>query len=395
MHVGRRVGNNVGNDQSKLAASIMLDRPARRQLDWTPWDSNALFSVAVDGEEIMSRITDGTTTVEHIPDDAREGLEVWEFGPQNVGEGLEGRGFYTSPADCVDHEWTAVSGLYKVELYRSTTSGVYNDPPIETFDPSEDREYRDGPVDSDTYYYKLTVEDEPGNSADSNETDVTIAAPPGPPTSVGVSHNDGTGATTVSWTKDAGATGYYLYSGTTSVDLEQTPTDLGDVASTVIDNSGQTGQKTYLVTSYSANGESRALSAMVTLWLDSGAEVTRPNQPYIVQARAAAGGEIEVLAEYVDTDEAASPATIKMYVNDGAGGAMDWGTPVASVNLDGYLTQERKTLTSTGLTGGLTYLVGIRAVTSGDIHDGNTTTESVTTDDTAPSAPTLTSTVGP
>jgi hypothetical protein len=58
--------------------------------------------------------------------------------------------------------------------------------------------------------------------------------------------------------------------------------------------------------------------------------------------------------------------------SDGGTGTVDFGTPVATVNLSGPVAPARYTWTSDGLTPGATYLWVVRIATSGGIESRNT-----------------------
>lgn len=75
-----------------------------------------------------------------------------------------------------------------------------------------------------------------------------------------------------------------------------------------------------------------------------------------------------------------------------AGATADYNTPVGTVDVPAG-GPHALTLTSSGLDGAKTYLLAVRARTSGGVEDTNTDTVSVTTDAVAPTALTLTATV--
>jgi len=68
---------------------------------------------------------------------------------------------------------------------------------------------------------------------------------------------------------------------------------------------------------------------------------------------------------------------------------VDWGSSVGSVALATGSTFQFVEVESSGLTGGQTYLCGVRAQTAGAVQDENTNTTSVLTDSTAPGAPSV------
>lgn len=205
------------------------------------------------------------------------------------------------------------------------------------------------------------------------------------------------GTVTLTWTASTSADidHYDIYrSGADGlIDLEGAVHDT-DVASPWSESvAGLTGVYAYLVRASDGTNQEANLSQMVQVNLTSGAETLRPNEPTILLAEAIVGGEISVHAMYERAGEAGVATVIEMFVNDGAGGAVDWNTSVGSATLATDALVDSVELESTGLTGGLTYLVGVRAKTAALVYDENTNTESVLTDSTAPTAPTLTATV--
>ena len=158
-------------------------------------------------------------------------------------------------------------------------------------------------------------------------------------------------------------------------------------------NSALTGHREYLVRAVDAAGNEEAnLAQMVAIDLTAGVRDERPNQPAILGARAVADGEVEIEVAYDRTGEAGVAATVRLYANDGEGGAMDWDTPVGTANLTAGVNVQTVTIESSGLSGELTYLLGVRARTAATVEDANTTTPSLTTDATAPGASTLAAT---
>lgn len=160
------------------------------------------------------------------------------------------------------------------------------------------------------------------------------------------------------------------------------------------DITGGTGRRAYLVRAVDDDDNEEAnLSQIVWVDIVAGAVSTAPNEPGLVSAVAVADGEAEVAAIYDRTGEAGEATTIYLYANDGGGGTVDWGTSIGSATLGTGRTVQMVEITSSGLTGGKTYLVGVRAETAAGVQDQNTETASVTTDAAAPDAPVVTGTV--
>lgn len=393
MKFGRQYGNYFGHDE---AAAIFVafdpDGMGGRILSWTPTHTGAVYQVLIDGEE-WRRTAD--TSLRNVPTDARDHIEVFEHTVQTRDEDLSL--IATSALDRVKLTWPESSASpARYELYRSLTSGVFTDPAIhECRAGAPDYIVRDGPHDDDTYYYRLIAYDKAGNPSTVDDANVTVSGAPEPPTGIALTHDDGTKETTITWTHSTSAdkAGYNGYAGD-PIELTAAPTDLGAVVQWVIDQTGITDHIEYLVRCYDGSGSEEAnLSAMVAIDLAAGVRVQRPASPTILAGTAIAAGEVEMTVQYDRTGETGAATTIKIYSNDGAGGAMDWGTPVGSGNLAAGVVRQVIKVESSGLTGGLTYLMGARARTAGAVEDANTETVSVLTDATAPTAPVLTAEV--
>lgn len=289
-----------------------------------------------------------------------------------------------SPLDEVKLTWSEASDAERYELYRSDTSGDYDDP-LKLIEAGEDSyEVLDGPLEDGTWYYKLKVYDEAGNT-DSTEISVTISSAPEPPS--GLSYSISGGTLELSWSASpSGDVDHYnVYR---ALDGYLMPLD-GPHATPASspwseDISSVSGRLTYLVRAVDADGNEEAnIGQMVALDVDAGAEVGRPNSPNILRAVPVAGGDIEVDAGYSREGEDGEAAELRLYTNGGAGGAVDYGTVVDTASLDNSEGQ-RVTLTASGLTDGDTYRVSVRAATSGGVEDTNTETAEATADATAP-----------
>jgi hypothetical protein len=384
------VGNPAGRDRpTALYVTIDPEYPDRRNLSWTPAHSDALFRLLIDGNQ--QTITD-ETSYDNVPQDAIAAIEIWEAREHTRTEDLS---LVATPAgNTILCSWDEVSGdPVTYDLYRSATSGSYTDPPVAVVLAGRSSYVvDDGPLEEGTWYHRLTARDAAGNPVNSNETSTAVSIPPDPPADLAISHDDGTYETTLTWTASPSSdvAGYYLYEGTDTVELTGTPTDLGDVTTHAIDNTGVSGRLQYLLRAYDGDGnEEQNLAQMAEIVLSNGVQSSQPNSPRILAGDPIADGEVELLVEYDRTGESGEATEVRLYVNDGAGGAMDWNTAVGTASLATGLDLQTVTVESSGLTGGLTYVCGVRAATTGGTTDTNTETVSVETDATAPGAPTL------
>ncbi|MFO8006889.1 MAG: hypothetical protein R6V05_04045 [Candidatus Brocadiia bacterium] len=392
VHVGRKIGNFAGPDTvQNLYAEPDPGQAGEVRLSWTPYHDHATYGTywqaVVDGQAIQ---TTDDTYVDGVPQDARE-IEVWECSSLTRDEDLS---LVVTAVDehavCAWDETTGDPDIY--ELCHSTTSGSYTDPPIHVREAGEGSyTFRYGPLAEDTHYFRLTAKDAAGNPENSNEDSVSISIPPAPPTSLTLSHNDTTHVTTLDYdASPASDLDYYAIRWGDPVELTGTPDDTEATTSYDHDNTGFTGRRIYLVHAVDTDGnEEMGLAAMAVIDLNNGVQVSRPNSPEITESRAIASGQARVTVRYDRTGEAGVAATIELYADDGAGGAVDYNSAVGSTALDSGRQVQTVEVDSSGLSGGNTYELVARAATSGDVEDTNTDSVEVTTDATAPDAPTL------
>ena len=385
-----RCGNYIGQvDATAMFAAIDPDNPGDRTLTWTP-RRTALYHVMIDGAEHTAT---ETAEVQDIPQDARDHIQIIETPTHRNDEDLTK--VADSALDTVRFAWSESTGTPDhYELFRSTTSGSYTEAAIEVREAGETSyTYKDEALEDDTYYWTLTAFDVAGNDEDSNEVNKTIDGAPNPPSSISVSVAAATLSLVWTGSDSADLDHYNIYRGDPP-DFIDTPHATDAASPWSEDVTGVTAHYEYLLRAEDAGGnEEGNLSQMVSVDLVNGVLVARPNTPLVVTAEAIADGEIRIVGQYDAKGETGEATSIRLYVNDGAGGAVDYGTSVGSATLSSQARFEAATVDSSGLSGALTYLCVIRARTDAGIEDTNTTTTSVTTDSAAPSTPTLTAAV--
>lgn len=384
-----RVGNPVGTvDAANIYAAIDQDVPEARIVSWTPQHtSRIVHHVLIDGVELA--VTE-QVSIDNFPQNVRDHIEIISTSPQNADEDLTK--FASSVNEYVKVSWAEATGTPDYyEVYRKPSGGSYS--LVATIEAGESTyELLDGPLDDGTYTWKLTAYDLAGNATDSNEESETIDAAPDPPTGLAVSV--AYSWIVLTWTASGSADldHYNVYRGfNTELELSAAAHDTATGTTWQERQVGTTGHFEFLLRAVDGAGnEEDGLEAMVQVDLDKGAIVERPNAPATVLAQAIAAGQVQVRAAYDRSGEVGTATTIRIYVNDGAGGAMDWNTPVGTGTLATGLDHQVIEIDSSGLTGGLTYDVGIRARTAGGTESDNTDTTEVTTDATAPGAAVLT-----
>jgi len=388
MKYGQRYGDPYGNtDATARFAAIDENYPDARTLSWTPeHSSGVVYKVMIDG---FLYATTSETSLSNVPTEARDWIEIIEVSDQNFDEDLTN--VANTPLDTAKIVWSETADADYYTLYRSLTSGSYTDAPIATIQGGESSyTYYDRALADDTYYYRLTVYDDADNTVNSNEADLTIDSAPEPPTNLTVSVANNTATLTWTASTSADVDHYNIYRGDP---VEMTAAVLDTTADVTYadDVTGLTGHYEYLVRTEDTSGnEENNLSQMVTLDLVNGAQAERPNSPLIVDYGPVAGGEVTLIALYDRTGEVGTATVLNLYVNDGAGGAIDYNTSVGSGTLATERVTQVLTIDSSGLSGQNTYLCVVRAATSGGTEDTNTDSVSITTDSLAPGTPAIT-----
>jgi len=392
MHYGRRYNNFYNDDEATaIFAAIDPGDTACRIVSWTPVHAGGVYVLVIDAVAV-ARTT--ATSRSHVPAEARAGIEVWECTQQTRNEDLSF--FAAAIGDHVVGTWDEATGSpARYEVYRSETSGVYDDPPIVQVNAGEtDYRFEDGPHEDDTLYYLLKAYDAAGNVKSAVEKSAVISSAPEPPTGVAMSHNNTTHVTTITWTPSTSADRDHTAARYGDpVELTAAPDATPSGSSWQLDQTDFTGHREFHLAAVDGDGnESASLVPMVSIDLVAGVQVERPNEPAILTARPVAGGEVELAVAYCRYGEVGTATSIRLYTNDGAGGAMDWVNHVGSTTLTGE-NEQVLTVTSNGLDGAKTYLCGVRARTADGTLDQNTNTTSVLTDATGPGTPVLTLTV--
>lgn len=114
----------------------------------------------------------------------------------------------------------------------------------------------------------------------------------------------------------------------------------------------------------------------------TGADITnRPNSPVGLSADPTAGGGLKVRWAYLADGQPASPTGFNVYLTAVSAGTPSWASPSATATA---VTRKRYYSASlTGLSDGVEYWVGVRAV-NGSIEEPNETVITVTGSATAP-----------
>ena len=392
MICGMRCGNPAGNVYAKnIFAEIDDDHAAQRILTWTPEHvADVVHHVMIDCVE-YANLTD--LEVSNFPQDARDHIQVIETSTQNKDEDVTN--VAETASDTAQLTWTEVVGADRYELYHSLTSGVYGSTALALVEAGEaSYVYYDVGLLDDTHYYRLKAFDPAGNTINSNEVNVAISAAPNPPTNLSADVTAGTLSLTYTASTSADIDHYNVYrnDGAGKIELTAAAHAVDAASPWSEDMSAETGHYEYLLRAEDADANEEAnLLEMVAVDLEAGVQVARPNSPEIIESRsrAIADGEVRIVATYNAVGEQGEATSIRLYVNNGAGGAIDYGTSVGSADLSTDAQVEVVSIDSTGLAGALTYRCVVRARTAAGVEDENTEYIELATDAAAPDAPVL------
>ena len=394
MIIGMRCGNYVGQiNATAIKVRINPAKPDGRLMAWTPRRATTTRYHHMFDAERWKAVT-ATTELDKVPQTARDVIEILET-PEHEGDEDLTR-VATSASDTARLQWTETTGASEYRVYRKSQGGAYGSA-IKTFRSGQATYlYRDTGLDDGTWVYKVVAYDLAGNTINSNEPSVAVSSAPNPPSSLSLSVTGGT--LTLTWTASTSADidHYAIYRGTTAAPINiMGAVHATDVASPWSENvAALTGHYEYLLHAVDAGSKEEAnLSQMVRVDLVAGVNTSTPNKPTVAMSEAAPGGEIRVRGQYDAYGEAGVATSVRLYVNDGAGGAIDYNTAVGTATLSSDARYEAFTIVSSGLAGSKTYLCVIRARTAAGIEDSNTTSFSVATDDVLPGAPVLTATL--
>jgi len=182
--------NGMYNGQhltQQVYVQILTTRTDWRTLSWTPIHTGALFHIIIDGE-----LEAVTTDTSHDLPETRGGtaaIEIIETPTEFLNTNLQH--FGTTPGDDYLLTWGASSGADTYYVYKHTSAGaITSGTNIAIISDSDLTEYSYvvENLDDDTWYLAVEARDEAGNTTDSNELNVTIDAPPEPPTGLTVTY---------------------------------------------------------------------------------------------------------------------------------------------------------------------------------------------------------------
>jgi fibronectin type 3 domain-containing protein len=254
--------------------------------------------------------------------------------------------------------WSASAGALVYRVFRSTAAGAEANPALAAGISIAAYADTSALTAGVTYYYKVTAVNTGGASPFSNEQWATLA--PSPPANLTATATAGAAPVTLNWTAASGATGYYVYRGTSQIGSTASPTfsDTAVVAAGI--------GVSYTVTAVNAGGTSGASAAVST--------VLHPAAPAGLTATA---GNNKVILNW-----SVSPGMIvyRVYRSTMSGGE-------ANPALAGGLGSA--TYTDTATVNGVAYYYEVTAVNTAGASPFSGEAGPATPSSTAPASPTL------
>lgn len=251
------------------------------------------------------------------------------------------------------------------------------------------------PIATGTYKFVVRSVDEAGNE-DSNTTtaSTSLVTYPGVISGLSLTYDDDTHKATLTWAdpSDIGAGSVKIYGngGSESIPYADYSAPIDTVAAGVEEwESPELSAGTYWIFGLRVNdgtNEELNTDVLAVVRIGSAQEVigSPPPKPILV-ASAGGGGSVMLTAYLLNTGEVAKK--VNFYVNNGAGGAVDYGTPIGSISVVNAGVLDAAMLTTTPFSE-VEYIFGAKAENAtGD--EGFAAVEiKLTPDATAPDAPT-------
>jgi len=364
--------------------------------------SPAAFIIAVDGRHYRT-VHGMTSYILKVDPGTTHTVEVLQVPSAHADVGYFPSGLFTSTQDNIIRVgWAPPASVTDVESYR-----VYWDKGEGTVQFTDDYLLADGiqedgsssyavetpEIAADTYKFVVRTVDKAGNeSSNTGTTSETLSKYISPVTVLSATYSAITNKVTLTWVDPAGVTNLRVYHNAGD-DTKPYP-DYGSLIATV--GSGvQTWESPVLteglwvfgVRAYDGTAEEPNTQITVRVRLDASLnEISGYPAKPILLATESAGGKIR-LRGFVDPSAGdGTPDQIKFYTNDGAGGAVDYSSAIATVDLikisDNWFC-EFETIQY----GETARKFGARSVTSDGDESENATEQTITPDSTVPPQP--------
>jgi hypothetical protein len=291
--------------------------------------------------------------------------------------------------------WAAVTGASRYLLARRASGGTYDwTAPLKTIYAGGDLSYTDTPGNG-TWYWTVRAEDAAGNATDSDEATEVMDGPPGAPADLALDLSV-SGEGTFTWTAGTGVSKYRLYFTTSAAGVTfdvsaESYFETTDAFVTIPLAGVPDGHYWFLLRALDADDTMEmGIGNLTEGNVSGGLAIAAPNVVTNVAAAARSGGVVRVTGNYDRTAESGVATHVHLFRNNGAGGAVDYGSVIGTAALGTTATLQRFTVDSPALTDGLTYIFGVKAATVANVESALAPECSATADATGPAKPTLT-----
>lgn len=376
------------------------------RLEWGDPDSvtwDAAWIIAVDGKHFGT--VAGRTSIDiMLEDTGTPVVEVIRY-PAHAGDpGFFISGLFASVTDnAIKVTWNppaSVTDVIKYRLYFDNGSGTV------TFDDAgflgeveeigaSSYEFWTDPLAAGTYKFVVRTVDAAGNeSTNTTASSQALTVFPSTVTAFTLSYDEGTDKATLAWSDpaDIGAGDVEIYDN--AGNASSLFPDYATVVATVA-----AGTETFLTAALTegvwvfgarvSDGTNREVNSTVTatIRLDSSAdEVSGPPPKPDLEAVTDGDGKLRLYGFVNPVGVTGKATSVKFYTNDGAGGAVDYATAIATVTLKQtppFLAADFQTIAY----GETARVFGCRSVTSGGVESVNADEVTITPDATEPPQP--------
>ena len=375
--------------------------------EWTPLTvpASRAYMVAVDGKHYET-VIDRASTIIRGDFSGIPSVEVVQLPSEYGDPGYFISGYLsTIISNKVKLTWSppaTVTDVVKYHIYWDDGGGTvgYTDDDrigIVFEDGSDDYEFWTDAQSSDTYKFVIRTVDAAGNeSTNTTATSVTLTTYPAPVTGVALSYAAGTQKVTLTWTDSAdigaGTVRVYDNDGSTTdffPDYSTAQDTVAAAAETWTSPALADGIWVYGLRTDDGTNEEPNTSILLSVRIESGVAVSGPPTKPLLTAVNADGGTVTLRASVDPQLGAGKPTKVKFFTNDGAGGAVDYGTALNSDDFVALGTTGTRAVgdLTTAVYGETERIFGLRAYTAAGVASVNADEVTITPDASVPPDP--------
>lgn len=246
-----------------------------------------------------------------------------------------------------------------------------------------------------TYKFVVRAVDKEGNeTTNTAATSLAITTLPGEVTGFALSYSDSTKKATLTWVDPAdiggGTVDIFTNGGDVTKPFADYNTSISSIAAgvqTFVSGVLAEGLHVFGIRVTNATGQEPNTSVIVSVRLDSSAdEIGNPPPKPFLEAEPAEAGKVILTAYALPLGADGVPTQAKFFTNDGAGGAVDFNTPLDTISMIG-VGHFRAALFKTVVYGETARKFAAQTVTAAGSVSLNSDEVTVTPDATAPSVP--------